>query len=254
MAKGLDGAHILVTRPEHQAQTLCQLITQTGGKAILFPTLDIIYRQGQPEIIDLISKLDQASFIIFLSANAVSVVADTIKSYWPTLPVPTKIIAIGQGTRNALLAKGLPVDFMPTDASSEGLLALPALQAIQDKTLIVFKGEGGRGILLPAFAKRGAQVHEAIVYHRVCPTIEISEQFMRWKKEGIDAIVTTSGESLTNLFSLIPDKEWLNNQVFVVISQRIAQQAKDLGVQHCIVANDASDDAIFAALCTAIDA
>ncbi|MEA3242729.1 MAG: uroporphyrinogen-III synthase, partial [Pseudomonadota bacterium] len=40
-AAPLQGVGVLVTRPAHQADSLCELIRQQGGTAIRFPVLEI---------------------------------------------------------------------------------------------------------------------------------------------------------------------------------------------------------------------
>ena len=41
-ARPLNGAGVLVTRPAHQADRLCQMIEEKGGQARRFPTLEIL--------------------------------------------------------------------------------------------------------------------------------------------------------------------------------------------------------------------
>lgn len=250
MARLLAGLKVLVTRPAHQAEPLCRLIEQAGGTAILLPTLTIRYLAEPANLAQMLPYLEQVDFVIFLSANAVLAVAQTFKSDWLNLmPKHTQFIAIGEGTRKALLANDLPIDLMPaTQASSEGILALPALQRLPNKTIILFKGAGGRGIIAPTLVQRGAHVIDAVVYRREGPKDDIREQLITWQHQGVDAIISTSGESLANLFKITLDKKWLCNTYFVVISQRIAEQAQQLGVKRWVVAKNASDEAIVEAL------
>lgn len=249
----LAGIKVLVTRPKEQALGLCRLIEQAGGEAILFPTLEIKPYPFDKHMHELIQQLDQAAFIIFLSANAVAVVADWITRRWPIIPEQTKIIAIGNGTRKALLEHKLPVALTPdADASTEGLLLLPELQDLAGKNIWIFKGEGGRGLLAPGLAERGAKVKEINVYQRQCPVINKELELKRLQAKGINVIVITSGENLENLFRLLPAPQWLAGITFIGLSQRIAKLAEQLGIKRIVIADNASDEAMLNAIGHAI--
>lgn len=252
MANCLAGQTVLVTRPEHQAQQLCQLIEQAGGKAVLFPTLKIQWLSNDAALSCAVQQLSTADFAIFLSANAVIASACLIRQRWPVLPPQLRVIAIGKGTRSALIEHGLPVSVMPDDASSEGVLALPELQQLSRRAIIIFKGEGGRGVLTESFIARGAQVCEATCYRRVRPQTNISVLLPEWKKMPVNIIIITSCESLENLFSLIPDHKWLCSLRFIFMSVRVAARARQLGINNYTVAATASDAGILDALNTCV--
>src|SRR5262249_7154458 len=103
---------VLITRPRHQSQNLCDSITALGGNAIICPTIDIRII-AQPQLL-----LHQYDIAIFVSANAAN----------PTLPLQqliqnaTPVIAIGPGTQTALEKHHAITSITPTHFSSEGLL------------------------------------------------------------------------------------------------------------------------------------
>lgn len=73
-----------------------------------------------------------------------------------------------------------------------------------------------------------------------------------WQHKGLDIIISTSGESLENLLSMVGNsgREWLLNQQLLVISERVATLAKQLGFKRsALVAKSASDDEIVAMIC-----
>jgi len=47
MTKILDGLKVLVTRPEQQAEALCEAIENLGGRAICFPVIEITQSENQ---------------------------------------------------------------------------------------------------------------------------------------------------------------------------------------------------------------
>ena len=86
---------------------------------------------------------------------------------WPS-GVP--VAAIGDATAEALRNSGFPaVISPPVRHDSEGLLEMPELQSVRDKSIVVFRGEGGREKLKEALEERGARVTYAECYRRVRP-------------------------------------------------------------------------------------
>jgi len=74
---------------------------------------------------------------------------------------------------------------------------------------------------------------------------------MRWHTRGVSTLVVTSGEMLQQLFSLIPPwyrENWLLRCRLVVVSERLANLARELGWQEIQVADNADNDALLRAL------
>ena len=67
----LNGLGVLVTRPEHQAGPLCQLIERHGGVAIRCPALVIREPHDWAPALAIFDRLAEYDLAIFTSANAV---------------------------------------------------------------------------------------------------------------------------------------------------------------------------------------
>ncbi len=68
---------------------------------------------------------------------------------------------------------------------------------------------------------------------------------------GVTTLVVTSGEMLQQLWSLIPQwyrEQWPLHCRVVVVSERLALQARELGWQEIQVADSADNDALLRAL------
>ncbi|CAM4420083.1 MAG: Uroporphyrinogen-III synthase [Legionellaceae bacterium] len=247
MANKLFNRQFLLTRPLHQAKPLFDLIQKEAGIPILFPTLEIIYLNDTSYLSSLFEKMEKVSYALFLSANAISsIVLSKNHSHWLNKLKQFSLIAIGEGTRKALLAHDLIPEILSTvDSSSEGLLALPELQQVHQKKIAIFKGEGGRNILPTTLKERGANVIEANVYRRQSPAQQIDQQWINQQLKKMDAIIITSGESLENLFKLIPNNALLPTLTFIFVSQRIAKMAESFSIKKYLIAKNASDKAIF---------
>lgn len=243
----LNNVNIIITRPKYQATGLANIITQEGGHPILFPTIAIKDAHQQDIAIKNIQKIEQCDLAIFTSPNAVH----KAMSYWPTGLTKLKIAALGSTTKKTLEAYGIYVNFLPDTFNSEKLLALPELQTIINQTIAIITGEGGRDLLAPTLESRGAHVVKIEIYRRTCPTVAAQEQLTHWRQHGVDIIICTSGESLTNLVTLISkiDNPWLLKQQLLVVSPRIAEIATQLGFAKApIIAENATNKAITQAL------
>lgn len=248
-SKPLQNLGILITRPAHQAANLAQLITNLGGQAILFPTLAIADPEDPKPLQHIFAQLPHYDLAIFISPNAVQKSLPLILKQWGTWPVTLKIACIGKSTALCLQKYGLSADFYPsTHLNSAGLLALPALQNLNGKKVVLFKGQGGLEDLATALGQRGAVITEAIVYRRLIPnplpTLNVPQS-------DIHMIVCTSSSGLQNLFKILgpTNRSWLQNMSLLVVSARIAELAKSLGfVKPVLIADNATDIAIVRAL------
>lgn len=238
----LKNLNVLVTRPQHQAQKLCDEIKKLHGNPILFPTIEIVDVQDFSLIESVLQQLHEFDFAIFISPNAVE---KTFKIFQKNWPEKIKTIAVGASTARVLQAYAIEVIFPVAHFSSEALLDLPLLHNVSDKRIVIFKGEGGRTILANTLRDRGAIVHEASVYRRMIPAHLIK------LPKHIDIIICTSSDGLQNLYEMVDviDRQWLLQKSLLVISERMVVLARQLGfIKDPKVADDATDAAIVAAL------
>lgn len=243
----LAGLGVLVTRPAHQAEGLCQLIEQAGGRALRFPVIEILPPRATAALHALIDDLDDFDIAVFISANAVQHGLAQVNER-RSLPPDLRLAAIGKSTATALReALGREPDICPSERfDSEALLALEAMQAVRGRRIVIFRGAGGREKLAETLRTRGATVVYADVYRRARPAADTGIL----RPEAIDLVTATSGEGLANLLAMAGEAgEWLRERPLVVVNARLAQVAQKLGfVRPAVVAAEASDTALLAAM------
>ena len=235
-----------MTRPAGQAEGLCRLIEDAGGEAVRLPLLEIIPEQPNGEGARRLRRLDDMDWVIFVSANAVRY-AFGLMIQAPEAKCWPRIAAIGRATAEELAKHGVAVDLMPKQQfNSEMLLAAPELADVKELRFLIVRGAGGRETLAETLRARGAQVDYAEVYRRILPPTDVDGLIARWRSGGIHVITITSGEALGNLASLLAERaeELLVQTPLVVISERLAQQARDLGCVRVATAMAANDEAI----------
>lgn len=255
VSAALAGKGIIVTRPAAQAENLCHLLHQHGATPIRFPTL-AIEPPTHPHLATAISdRIDQFDLAIFISANAVEHGMAFIKD---RLPPHLQLAVIGNASARALQNYGLTADLKPTSGfDSEALLMLPPLQDMTGKRVVIFRGEGGRGMLGDSLRQRGAEVSYAEVYWRAIPALDPAELIQHWQRGEIQAATVTSNETLQNLYDLVGNagRDYLRTTSLVVVSDRGRVLAQSLGFSApVLLAREASDAAIISALIQYFDA
>jgi uroporphyrinogen-III synthase len=251
MGKPLTGRAILVTRPQAQAARLVALIEAEGGEALRFPTLAILPPRDPGKAARALSPagLTGCDLAVFVSPTSVAAAFDIMGGPWPAhLPVA----AVGAGTARALAARGVDEVIAPgRGADSEALAALPRLQELAGRRVLIVRGEGGREWLGDTLASRGARVDYAECYRRAPPDVPahvVESMAQRWRGGGVHAVCVTSTAALENLVALFPDDgpAMLGTALFAAHA-RIAEAAKRLGFKKIITAQP-GDDATLAAL------
>jgi len=236
--------HILVARPKEKAHKLSQAIYQQGGTTTLFPTM-VIEPLPQKSYLSVLETMQKEDIAIFVSTNAAKIIADI----WPNRG--TMVIAIGPSTQRTLETGGISVSDIPNQCfNSEGVLALPSLNRVKDKHLLIFGGANVRRLLDDTLSKRGAKVTRVDVYRRVLPHYRNDELPPAILTHNVDIIVSTSCENLSNLWQLLDPQgqAWLQRTPLLVISDAMHRLAGKHGITKIITAQNATDAAIMATL------
>ena len=235
----LAGLNIVVTRPREQAVQLAQRIEQAGGKAVLFPLLEITPAADPQKLHALVARLHEFDLAIFISPNAVRYGMEAIQAQ-RELPARLKIATIGQGSAKALRELGVAEVIAPQDRSdSEALLALPALQNVADRHVIIFRGNGGRELLGDTLKARGALVEYAECYQRSKP----QQNSATLLAADPHALIVTSSEALSYLWDMFdePGRTRLVAVPLFVPHIRIADAALHLGWSNVIETAEGDD-------------
>ena len=242
----LTGIGIAITRPIDQAKKLAALIEQAGGTPILFPLIAITPLKDYSQFEAVISEIETYDWAIFISSNAVQNAMPRIAKLG--IPPSLKFAAIGPVTASELQSFGVANVLSPKDRfDSESLLALPEMQAVKNKKVLIVRGIGGREVLAESLKARGAQVNFAECYQRINPQIDCDLLAQLWADKKLHGIVVTSSEAMRHLLDLAGDAEWLKHVTLYVNHARIAELPTLLG-SKVRVANALGDESMLAIL------
>ena len=250
--KDLAGIGIAITRPVDQAKKLSALITEAGGTPILFPLIEITPLNDYSQFEAVISDIKDYDWAIFISSNAV-------QNGMPRLvkrgiPSSLQFAAIGPVTANELQGFGVenvltPLSYVQDGDEnkvrfdSESLLALPEMQAVNGKKIIIVRGVGGRDVLAESLRTRGAQVTFAECYQRINPQTNCNLLANLWADKKLHGIVVTSSEAMRYLFDLAGNADWLEDVTLFVNHARIAELPLQMGLK-VLVADAPGDEAM----------
>lgn len=272
----LDNLRVIVTRPQKQAELFCARLQELGAGCITVPVLALQPATGTEQvqaIKNIVLDFDLYQKAIFVSQNAVEFALQWLEDYWPQLPQGIEYFAVGETTAKNLQNYGLSVSALTASSTgamnSESLLQAPELQAVEGEKIVIFRGCGGRGQMAEVLRARRAKVTYCELYERTIPVQ--AEQQMRAllsdlyasaaRREEHQVIALHSGESLQNFMTILaqmrkagfPYGEKILQLPVLVPGQRVAKLAQNAGFVKIIVAENATDAAMIAALISAIN-
>jgi len=237
MSAALTGLTILNPRLPEQAQAWTQALQAQGAEVIELPLLALqpcpLKQDDKSKLLD----LDRYHACIFVSANAARFGLEAVANYWPQWPYGVTAFAVGQATATPLQEAALNV-LLPASADSEGLLAMPELQAeqISGKRVLLFRGSQGRELLTQGLMERGATVDVLALYDVVLP----STAHAQWQalSRTPDVVLLTSPMVWQHWQQVAGSRAVL--PTLVVSSVRLAEIVRAAGAQDVRVVIGAS--------------
>ncbi len=247
-----------MTRPGHQAAALSQRLAALGAEVVTLPLLEIAPTPVDSPVYQTLKNcffnLDQYHSVIFVSANAARLGYDWIDSIWPQLPVRIHWLAVGSATQRTLIQLGVDAETGASSMDSEALLQHPQLHNLTGKRILICRGQGGRELLYEQLTARGAQVDYAELYSRERPVYSVRDIERLIYNQPLSVMLVSSGEALDNFANLLARPvcaaagSSLKEVRLIVPSDRVAEAACRYGFRHCVVASNATDDAMIQAI------
>jgi uroporphyrinogen-III synthase len=268
MADSPQNYCVVITRPEAQAAVWHEQLQALGFNCARLNLLEILPVFEDEKIRAIKNKIldfDLYQKVIFVSQNAVEYGMEWLEDYWPQLPMGIDYFAVGATTAKKLASYGVAVQDLAASASggmtSEDLLSAEHLQDVDGEKILIFRGCGGRGHLAEELRKRGAWVDYCELYERGLPKVAHEQllQLSAVAESSTAQIILSlhSGESLQNLLAVVEQvlpaqqaqmRAWIHSKLLLVPSQRIVAAAQAAGFKRIICAENATDNAMTAAL------
>jgi uroporphyrinogen-III synthase len=237
------------------------MIEKSGGKAYHFPVMQIIALDENQESErfqssrQTVLSLDQYQHVIVISTNAAKFGLELIDEYWPQLPIQSHWYAIGRATAIALEKAHILVETNSeknnsNTMNSEALLNHANLQQLQHEKVLIIRGVGGRNYLKEQLLLRGAKVDYLECYQRKKADRHDGELSQFIRDNAINTLCVNSAESVDYFSDLVGSIELaaVQSLPLIVPSARVAAYAEKKGYVLAIIAENASNAAVTAAL------
>lgn len=218
---------LLIGRFEPHASGLSKLLNSQGIFAVTQPLLKT---EKSAEFTGADAVFTKSyDIIIAVSRNAVDYSNQALaQNSWPQ----ALYLAVGRATRERLQkVTGCEVIIPERSFDSEGVLALPCLQAVKGKKILILRGVGGRELLADSLTESGASVDYYQPYQRIAVDFERELVLEKWQQQKINGAIISSVELLDQLITLFAciDDGWLKKLTIYAPSQRILEQAVRYG-------------------------
>lgn len=220
-------------RPRGQNAALRRAVAGLGGHVVALPPWRLQRLQGTPVVRQLQRALN-CDRVVFTSPAAVAAaaallpLADAQRSPWLT---------VGEGTARALRTQGIDQVHAPQRMDSEGLLALPVLAQVQGLRIGLVTAPGGRGLIAAQLQAAGATLERADVYQRCLLGLQPRVLARLARSASPWVLAVSSGEALQHFWRQIPaalQQRLRAHASIVVASDRLGEQARDLGLHRVV--------------------
>jgi uroporphyrinogen-III synthase len=244
MSMSLEGKAVLITRRPEQAGEMIEEIERLGGRAVIFPSIEIIDPESWRPVDEIISRLDQFDAIVFASSNAAERFlgrcgkSSSARAMLRTL----EVVAVGQKTRETVERFGIKVTLVPESHSARGLARSLGSGGIHAKRFLIPRGDLAREELPRGLQELGASVETVTVYRTILPRgAERDVICNRILRGEIDIITFASPSAVNNFTSLFSREELVSlasHVAVAVIGPTTEEAARDAGLRVNAVAHE----------------
>ncbi|MEX0602289.1 MAG: uroporphyrinogen-III synthase [Bacteroidota bacterium] len=247
----LDGKTVLVTRPEHSADAVSELLKSHGARVLRLPTVEIADPESWVECDRAIINLKQYDGVVFTSRNAVDRLLnriDAVNASARSLLLRRPLYAIGEKTQEALEGAGFTVAMTPEIASADGFAASFGNHDVAGKRFLFPKSDIARDILPNALRTLDAVVDEVVVYRTVPPRPADLEPIRSAFLDGAIDVVTFFSPSSVRNFLQMMGRQAMDRSPVAVIGPTTGDAVRQLGCRVDIVAPEATAESLVRAI------
>ncbi|WP_296404404.1 uroporphyrinogen-III synthase [Psychrobacter sp.] len=193
------------TRPTNRSKPLSQAMQKRGLTVLEMSLLELvpvdISEREQQYQQDFYQQPDHYQALVVVSPTA----ARMGLAACPTDFVPNcAVIAVGHATAQILQAQGWQVQ-CPDEYSNEGMIKMPSLNSLSaGDHLLMWRGRGGRRVLVNSLQDNGVEVNAIAWYQRHCsidaPTKfkQLQQYLCKIKSNKRPIVLISSGEAFIN--------------------------------------------------------
>ena len=237
---------LISTRPYKQNIFLSKELVDTNISLLNYPLTEIIRLKSYVEFDSILNNLKKYEHIIFISTNAVHFFIERFRKLLIELPDQITFSSIGPSTQKALENEfNINVHCPKKTYDSISLMKNKIFENLQDKKVLIIRGEGGREVLKDILEEKGAEVNYGECYLRNYVPINFKQLKTEIKSFNHIYLLITSHES-AKYFLTHNNKQnwdWLDSIKIIVNHQRIKKELSLIS-NKIFVTNDISGKAV----------
>ncbi len=254
----LSGISVAITRPPHQAGELQQLVEEEGGRAVLFPTIEILPPEDWTGCDRAIDGLHMVDGLLFTSPNGVTGFLEraALRGTDPASLRGKRIYAVGETTARTLGGYGLGVTAMPERFTAADLAKAISTEDLRGLAFLFPTGNLTSSALAGNVRLLGATVDTLTVYRTCAPAARSVDEFFGLVRAGrVDWITFTSPSTVNNFAQLFAgERAGMIRSLtrIAVIGPTTARAAEEAGFPPEAVASRSSAKDLVGAICAIV--
>ncbi len=201
----LSGRRIVVTRAQRQSGGLREKLEQQGAEVLLLPTIETVPPESFAPLDAALNTAATFDWLVLTSANGVRILGERLEQLGLAVELfrNSKTAVVGPSTAEAARSLGLEVDLMPERFVGEALADALAPQ-VSGKRVLLVRAAVSRDVVPVTLRAAGAEVTIADAYRTVVPADAAERaRTIFASTQSADAVVFTSGSSVTNLLDVL---------------------------------------------------
>lgn len=250
----LAGRTILVTRAAHASAEFVRAIEARGGRALLFPMIEIAPPLSWEGCDRAIGRLAEYDGLLFASANGVEGFFHRLSALGApaSAPAAPAVYAVGQRTKDAAEHHGLAVRCIPERYTAADLVAALSSEEVKGKRFLFPRGNLGSATLSGGLEERGAVVDVVEVYQTIEPEPEdVARMTERLLAGEVDVVTFASPSAARHFAALFPGETMgtiARLSAFAAIGPVTASALAHLGLKPQVVAPESTMEAMLEAI------
>lgn len=239
----LRGWRVLVPRGGKWGDGVAASLRGFGAIPVIAPMINFASTDDPSALANALHELQDGQFEWVVVTSATTV--DVLVGQGVSIPVTTKVAAVGETTAAALSLAGYSVDFVPaTDNSARGLVKEWPAQSVTGRVLVP-QSDIAEPTLVSGLTRLGLDAEFVAAYRTI--GVPVSDAVRADVASGrIGAILVSSGSVARQIAAqLAPLPE---GTVVACIGPRTAYDARAAGLSVDLIAEDRSAESLVAAL------
>jgi uroporphyrinogen III methyltransferase/synthase len=250
----LAGRCVVVTRAEAPDGPLGTKLAGQGAEVRHWPVVQISPPADPKPLVRALENLAQYDWIVFSSPRAVAAVTGRIDG----LPEGVRVAVVGDSTAESLLEEGWPVDLLPPEFGSEGLVTAFSEADFAHGADVLFPASSiARATIPDGLTRLGARVDRVVAYETAAAPLDSAVCRTDADSGRLDAVTFASPSAVVGLRSVLGEMSFariLSQVPAVAIGPTTAAALHEVGMAPAGVADPSTLDGLVDAVVAVITA